>query len=84
MNEQRDGWGRSHRHHPIRRLTRPECDAIEYAGPLVLAEQQMRFVIGPWRSMNHFVIKHDKRGVLWEGSLDELLARGITLDGSRG
>ncbi|MEZ5343698.1 MAG: hypothetical protein R2706_20365 [Acidimicrobiales bacterium] len=82
MSEVRDGWGRSHRHHPIRRLTSAECDVIEYAGPLVLAEQQMRFIVGPWRATKTFVITHHSRGVVWEGSHDELRARGITLDGS--
>ncbi len=78
----RDGFGREHRNHPIRRLTPAECDLIEFEGPLVLCEQQMRFFVGPWRRMKSYVISHHRRGSLWQGSERELKDRGIYVNGS--
>lgn len=80
MTQVRDGWGREHRHHPIRRLTQAECDLLEYEGPLVLCEQQMRFLIGPWRPMKHLVVTHHLRGVMWEGTPEEFAGRGLNED----
>jgi hypothetical protein len=34
---------------PIRRLSNDECERLEFAGPLLLARRERRFIIGPWR-----------------------------------
>lgn len=80
MSIGRDGFGREQRHHPIRRLTKAECDQLEYEGPLVLCQQQIKWMIGPWRPMNFYVVAHHTRGVMWEGNKKEWLATGIPLE----
>ncbi len=81
MSAERDGFGREHRNNPIRRLTPAECDLIEFEGPLVLCQQQMRFFIGPWRGMKSYVITHHSRGALWQGSEAELKEYRISVKG---
>lgn len=78
-----DGFGREQRHHPIRRLSAAECEALEYEGPLVLSVQQMKWIVGRWRSLNHYVVTHHRRGIVWEGTRKEWTKRGLTVEGDQ-
>jgi hypothetical protein len=68
------------RDHPIRRLSRSDCDRLGYQGPLVLSVRQARWLLGPWRSTNRYVVVRHPNQVVMECSRAELLQLGVTLD----
>jgi hypothetical protein len=72
-------WKRFSRQHPVRRMSREECDLVGYEGPLVLSARQARWIFGPWRTTGYTVIHH-RRGVLMDCSRAELLDLGLELD----
>lgn len=68
---------------PIRRLAEDECRLLEFAGPLLLARREHRFVIGPWRPGTDLLVirPHDGRGgepeVVMVTSAAALRTRGL-------
>lgn len=72
-------FNRFSRLHPVRRMTREECDLVGYAGPLVLSAQQVRWIFGPWRTTG-YSISHNRRGVLMRVSKAELADLGLHVD----
>jgi hypothetical protein len=65
--------------HPVRRLTPEECDLVGYEGPLILSAQQVRWLVGPWRTKG-YTVSHNRRGVLMVCSKAELRDLGIDVD----
>ena len=61
---------------PVRRLSRTECDLLGYEGPLVLSVQQVRWLIGPWRTTKDYVVGHPNT-VVMECTKSELLDLGV-------
>ena len=67
---------------PIRQLSDHECELLEYLGPLVLAQREHKFVIGPWRKAKyvHVVRKFDANGeaeILMTCTPEQLRERGV-------
>jgi hypothetical protein len=65
--------------HPVRRMTREECDLVGYEGPLVLSAHQVRWLFGPWRTKG-YTVSHNRRGVLMACSRAELVGLGLDVD----
>ncbi len=84
--EQRTGiplpslMGRSNRAQPVRRLSGRECDLAGYAAPLVLSQQQVRWLFGPWRDTGLYILEQHPKGVVWQGSRKDLDRLGIDVD----
>lgn len=71
----------SRRLQPVRRLSRAECELLEYAGPLFLARVEHRVPWGPWRPAGGYVVVRHPDQVLMDVTREQLAARGIPLDG---
>jgi hypothetical protein len=65
---------------PIRRLSRAECDLLGFEGPLVLSARQARWVLGPWRNTNHYVVVRHPDQIVMDCSASELRELGLNLD----
>ena len=61
---------------PVRRLSPAECDAVGFAGPLVLARRQLRWY-GPWRTTGGYVVVRHPDEVVLACSRAELQALGV-------
>jgi hypothetical protein len=61
---------------PVRRLRPEECDAVGFAGPLVLARRQLRW-FGPWRTTGGYVVVRHADEVVLACSRTELEALGV-------
>lgn len=61
---------------PVRRLRPEECDAVGFAGPLVLARRQVRW-LGLWRTTGGYVVVRHPDEVVLACSRDELTALGV-------
>jgi hypothetical protein len=67
------------RDQPLRRLSRSECDLLEFEGPLTLARREYRFIVGSWRpTKTYVVIQHPDR-VVMTCTRQELEDRGIAV-----
>jgi hypothetical protein len=64
----------------VRPLTPEECDLLEFVGPLVLSRREYRFVLGPWRRADEYVVRHRLHGVMLDVSGDELRRLGVDPD----
>ncbi len=67
---------------PIRELTDEECELLEYLGPLVISDREVKFVIGPWRKTKvvHVTRRFNGEGeaeILMTCTPDQLRERGI-------
>lgn len=68
------------REQPVRRLSREECDRLEYAGPLVLARREYRFLVRWWRPTGEYVVMRGPE-VVMTCTAAELASRGISPGG---
>lgn len=64
----------------VRDLTPEECDLVGFEGPLVLTRRELRFIFGPWRRTNNYVVCHRRRGDVLGVTRKELERLGITVD----
>jgi hypothetical protein len=69
---------------PIRQLTPTECELLDYLGPLMLASQELKFVIGPWRKTKVVLVTKmfDQAGhaeILMTCTAEQLRERGLEL-----
>ena len=64
---------------PVRRLTRQECDALGFEGPLVVSERQHRWMFAGWRPSKGVEV-HRSTDVVWSGTREELERLGVRLD----
>lgn len=65
--------------HAVRRLDAAECELLGFAGPLVLSRRHYRFLFGPWRPVDAYVVTHRERGDLLVCTRQELESLGIDL-----
>jgi hypothetical protein len=64
---------------PVRRLDDVDCDRLGFEGPLVLSRREYRFVFGPWRPVDAYVVTHRVRGEMLVCTRRELEALGVSL-----
>jgi hypothetical protein len=62
---------------PVRRLDDTDAERLGYAGPLVLSQRELRFVFGPWRRVDAYVVTHRQRGDLMVCTRRELEDLGV-------
>jgi hypothetical protein len=64
---------------PVRRLDDADCDRLGFEGPLVLSRREYRFLFGPWRPVDAYVVTHRVRGDLLSCTRRELTALGVAV-----
>jgi hypothetical protein len=67
---------------PIRQLTPTECELLDYIGPLMLAQREHKFLIGPWRKAKMVFVTQmfDESGnaeIMMSCTPTQLLERGV-------